>query len=52
MVLGLRDMEEEVVKGRKRRLRKEGIVVAMIRMTIEMKSVRDVIEIGSVINFW
>lgn len=38
---GLRDMRVEVVKGRKRRLRKLGIVEAMIRARMEkMRAVR------------
>lgn len=36
---GLREMRVEDVKGRKRRVRKLGIVEAMMRTSVEMKRV-------------
>lgn len=49
-LLGLRDMVVELVKGRKRRARKLGIVVAIMRRAIEINSVRDEIVKGSLIG--
>ena len=38
--MGFREREVEVVKGRKRRVRNEGIVAAMTRRTVVSSSVR------------
>ena len=51
-MVGFRDMLVEVVKGRKRRVRKVGMVAAIIRRAMEMKSVRGWMRRGSLVVGW